>query len=132
MENATQQIDDRKSTGWRTWLPGILLCFLIAMSAVFYGGGVEAFYGPTAAERENKKQEFMTNRNRLLLLLSTCRNYETMKNDGYICGGSAMVYKSLASSLDCRIAEEAAKELGIDQRTLSIPSEKALKPSSGS
>lgn len=132
MENTTQQTDERKSTGWRAWLPGILLCFLIAMSAIFYGGGVEAFYGPTAAERESKKQEFMANRNRLTLLLSTCRNYETMKNDGYICGGSAMVYKSLATSLDCRIAEEAARELGIDQRNLSISPGKALKSSSGS
>lgn len=131
MENSARQTDRQESTGWRAWLPGILLCFLIAMSAVFYSGGLETFYGPTAAERENKKQEYRANRNRLILQLSRCRNYTAMKNDGSICGGSAIVYKSLESSLDCRIVAEVAKELGIDQRDLSISPGKASRPSSG-
>lgn len=126
MEETTQN-----AAGWRVWLPGALLCLLIAMSAIFYGGGVEAFYGPSSAEREGKKQELMANRNRLLLQLSKCRNYATMKNDGYICGGSSLIYKNLEGSLECQVAEEAAKELGLASLDFSISPNRVLKPSYG-
>ena len=105
---------------WRTWASGALLCFLIGMSALFYGGGLEKFYGPSASERESKKQYFLANRNRLILQLTKCNNYATMQNDAYICGGSALIYKTQADSLDCRIAAEAARELGISAESFSL------------
>ena len=117
-----------RPAGWRAYLPGVLLCFLIGMSALFYaGGGMERFYGPSQTERESLKQELRASRTRLTLQLAKCRNYGVMKSDAYICGGSSLIYKSLESSLICELAEEVAQEQGVTVGSLSI----APGPASG-
>lgn len=120
------------SRGWRAWVPGVLLSFMIGMSALFYaGGGMERFYGPAAAEREAKKQELRASRIRLTLQLAKCRNYGAMKSDAYICGGSSLIYQNLESSLICRLAEEVAQEQGVTGGNLSISSETTSTPAAG-
>lgn len=120
------------SGGWRAWAPGILLCFLIGMSSLFYiGNGFNTLYGPSKTERETKKNELRASRTRLMLQLSKCRNYGTMKSNTSLCGGSSLMYKSLESSLTCEIAEEVAKEMGITDANLSITVGKPLKAASG-
>lgn len=130
--NDSDHNDTPRSGGWRAWIPGVLLCFMIGMSAVFYvGGGMERFYGPSQAEREAKKQELRANRAHLTLQLAKCRNYGVMKSDAYICGGSGLIYQNLESSLICRLAEEVALEQGVTVGNVSISSETTSAPAAG-
>lgn len=110
-----------KTELFRTWLPGILLCGSIALAALFSGDGVASFFGPSAADNTRKMDSFRASRTLLTLQLSKCQRYKTKTNDAYICGGSSLIYKSLASSTDCRLAEQVAQELGITPRDFSIP-----------
>ena len=114
--------------GWRAWLPGVFLVVSITLSVVLSGERVSALFGPSDAERAQKKQEFLTNRTKLSLQLAKCQRDKTKVDDAYICGGSSVVYRSLASSADCLLAKEAAEELGITARDLMIP--RSLTPAS--
>lgn len=118
--------------GLRTAVPVIILCISVFLAMLFSNGGASSYLGPGKAERDQKKQAFLTDRTLLSLQLAKCRQYKTSANDAYICGGSSTIYKNLASSGDCLLAEEAAKELGLSARDFSIPRTLTPKASSGS
>ena len=101
-------------------VPAILLCVSIALAALFSGGNVTAFFGPSQTELAQKKEELRANRTALLLRLSICQRNTTKANDAYICPSSAVIYKSLGSSLDCKLAAEVAQELGLGDRNFFI------------
>ncbi len=127
--------EDAKPTFRRrlwTQLPVVILCLSVFLAVLFKDGGAMAYLGAGKAERDRKKQEFLDNRMRLSLQLAKCSQYRTNAKDAYICGGSSVIYTSLASSGDCLLAEEAAKELGLSARDFSIPRSLSPKPSSGS
>lgn len=127
------QEDAKPAAKGRLWthLPVIILCFSVFLAILFKDGGAMVYLGPGKAERDRKKQEFFDNRMLLSLQLAKCRQYRTSANDAYICGGSSLIYTSLASSGDCLLAEEAAKELGVTVRDVSIPRTLSSGPSSG-
>lgn len=118
--------------GLRAAIPVIILCLSIFLAMVFSNGGAVSLLGPGPAERDRKKQAFLADRTLLSLQLAKCRQYKTSADDAYICGGSSTIYKNLASSGDCLLAEEAAKELGLSARDFSIPRALTPKASSGS
>lgn len=113
-------------------IPAIILCGSIALAALFSGGGVPSFLGPSQSDLAQKKQEFRDNRNLLLLKLSTCQRNTTKANDASICPGSAVIYKSLGDGPDCRIAREVAKELGINTHDFTLTQTVAATPPGGS
>lgn len=114
---------EKKTSGGslRTALPVIILCLSVFLAMLFSNGGAASYLGPGQAERDRKKQAFLDDRTLLSLQLAKCRQYKTSVDDAYICGGSSLIYKNLASSGDCLLAEEAAKELGLSVRDFSIP-----------
>ena len=117
---------DTVQGGWRVWLPVVFLVGSITLSVVFSGERVTEFFGPSEADLARKKQEFLTNRTKLTLQLAKCQKDKAKVDDAYICGGSSVIYRSLASSTDCLLAKEAADELGIAVRDVMIP--RGLQP----
>ena len=107
--------------GWRTWLPAVFLVVSIFMAVLFSGQGVLAFFGPSDADVARKRQEFMDNRTKLTLQLAKCQRDKAKASDAYICGGSSIIYKSLASSQDCLLAKDVAQELGISMPSFTLP-----------
>ena len=124
---------EKKTTGGlRTAIPVIILCLSVFLAVLFSNGGAASYLGPGQAERDRKKQAFLENRTLLSLQLAKCQQYKTSVDDAYICGGSSLIYKNLASSGDCLLAQEAAKELGLSVRDFSIPRTLTPKASTGS
>lgn len=126
--------DVTPSAARRLWthLPVVILCSSVFLAILFMDGGGMAYLGSGKAERDRKKQAFLTDRTLLSLQLAKCQRYRTSADDAYICGGSSTIYTSLATSGDCLLAQEAAAELGLSARNLSIPISPRPGPPSGS
>jgi hypothetical protein len=125
---------EKKVTGGflRTVVPAGILCLSLFLALLFSNDGAASFLGSGKAERDRKKQAFLADRTLLSLQLAKCGQYKSSANDAYICGGSSTIYESLASSGDCLLAAEAARDLGLSARDFSIPRTLAPKASSGS
>ncbi|MCC8194242.1 MAG: hypothetical protein LIP28_06330 [Deltaproteobacteria bacterium] len=125
--------DETGTPGKKLWtqIPVAILCLSVFLAILLADGGGMRYLGPGKAERDRKKQAWLANRTLLTLQLAKCQRYKSSANDAYICGGSSLIYQSLASSGDCELAREAARELGIAARDFTIPLKPTPKPASG-